>query len=196
MRWLRIAFGVAIVGAVTWAVLEYTEPHRALLVQGLESCERSRALAARLAGRSDITWKTTDLSGEPRSLADYRGRVVLLDFWYRNCGWCLQSMPQIEQLAAEFAEEFKDADFIVLGINSDEDSREAQAMVEQMRISYSTLRSEHEGRHIHEQYEVEMWPTFILLDARGTVRHAQVGYWPFLRHGLSAKIRRLLATKS
>ncbi len=55
-----------------------------------------------LIGQPSAEWKTTNLEGEPRSLESYRGKVVLLDFWYRGCGWCIRAMPQIKQLASDF----------------------------------------------------------------------------------------------
>jgi hypothetical protein len=41
----------------------------------------------------DFAWK--DLDGRPHALKDYRGKVVVLDFWHRNCPWCLRAMPQV-----------------------------------------------------------------------------------------------------
>ncbi len=64
----------------------------------LENAERF----GKLIGKPSEDWKTTISTVHPRSLEDYRGKVVLLDFWYRGCGWCIRAMPQLKQLADEF----------------------------------------------------------------------------------------------
>lgn len=41
-------------------------------------------------------------TGKKHALKHYRGKVVVLDFWYRNCGWCLRAMPQVKEAATHF----------------------------------------------------------------------------------------------
>ena len=45
---------------------------------------------AEMKGKPAADWKLDDLDGKSHALADYRGKVVLLDFWYRGCGWCIR----------------------------------------------------------------------------------------------------------
>src|SRR4029079_2071993 len=52
---------------------------------------------AALIGQPAENFQTTDLDGKPLALADLRGKVVLLDFWYRGCGWGVCRMPHIEE---------------------------------------------------------------------------------------------------
>ena len=47
-------------------------------------------------------WKTKDLAGKTHAFADYRGKVVILDFWYRRCAYCIKAMPQVARIAREF----------------------------------------------------------------------------------------------
>ena len=60
-------------------------------------------------------FKATDIDGEPISLADYRGKVVLVDFWATWCGPCLRAMPHI----VEAYDEFNARGFEIIGISLD-----------------------------------------------------------------------------
>ena len=39
-----------------------------------------------------------DQQGKTVKLADFKGKVIVLDFWYRGCGWCIMAMPQIKEV--------------------------------------------------------------------------------------------------
>jgi peroxiredoxin len=144
-------------------------------------------------GKPSQAWKTTDLAGQPHALADYRGKVVVLDFWYRGCGWCIRAMPQMKQLVEDFAAH----DVAVLGVNSDQDDNDAQFVIDKLKLNYPTLRNL-EGPskdQINSKYLVHAWPTLVVIDSKGIVRHFHSGYSPTLRHDLGEKIRELLAEK-
>lgn len=142
-----------------------------------------------LIGRPSPDWTTTDLEENPRSLEDYRGQVVLLDFWYRGCGWCIRAMPQIKQLAGDFA----GRNVAVLGINNDDNLDDARFVIEKLGLNYPTLQNDVPGGSIDAKYKVNLWPTLVVLDGKGIVRHIHTGYSPTLRHDLSEIIRELLA---
>ncbi len=48
-----------------------------------------------IVGHAAREWELKDLEGRPHALKDYRGKIVVLDFWYRNCIWCVRAMPQV-----------------------------------------------------------------------------------------------------
>ena len=47
-----------------------------------------------ILGHLAADWETKDLDGKTHSLKSYRGKVVILDFWYRGCGWCIRRCPR------------------------------------------------------------------------------------------------------
>jgi thiol-disulfide isomerase/thioredoxin len=128
-----------------------------------------------------------DLDGKSHSLKEYRGKVVVLDFWYRGCGWCVRAMPQINQLA----EDFKDQPVAILGMNTDREEKDAKFVVEAMALKYPNLKA----AGLPQKYGVQGFPTLILIGPDGTVRDLHVGYSPTLREDVAKEIRALLAAK-
>lgn len=119
-------------------------------------------------------------------MANYRGKVVLMDFWYRGCGFCIQAMPQLEQVA----DDFKNDPVVVLGINNDQDEQDARFVADKMHLTYAnTLR----GPEIPAKYGVHAFPTFIMIDQAGIVRYVRDGYTPQLREELDQAVRSVLS---
>lgn len=140
---------------------------------------------AEVLGRPSPDWEAKDLDGRPRKLADFRGRVVVLDFWYRGCGWCMRAMPQVKAVAREFA----DRPVAILGMCTDREEADARFVVERMRLDYPTIRAE----GIPAKYGVNGFPTLVILDQDGKVADIHVGYSPTLREDVSRAVRELLA---
>lgn len=140
---------------------------------------------AQVMNKPAADWTLSDLQGKSHSLSDYRGKVVVMDFWYRGCGWCIRAMPQINQLS----QDLKNDAVAVLGMNTDEDPKDAQFVVDKMGLRYQTLRA---GQDLPDKYGVQGYPTVIIVDARGVVRDVHVGYSPEIRHEIEATVRKLL----
>ncbi len=77
---------------------------------------------AEVVNKPAADWELKGLDGKTHPLAEYRGKVVVLDFWYRGCGWCIKAMPQLNALAEEFA----GRPVAVLGMNTDRNEPDAQ----------------------------------------------------------------------
>lgn len=156
--------------------------HRAELAKYLKN---QADHVAQVLNKPAADWTLTDLQGKSHSLADYRGKVVVMDFWYRGCGWCIRAMPQINQMS----QELKNDPVAVLGMNTDDDPKDAQFVVDKMGLRYQTLRA---SQDLPEKYGVQGFPTMIILDAQGVVRDVHVGYSQNLRHEVETTVRKLL----
>jgi thiol-disulfide isomerase/thioredoxin len=132
-------------------------------------------------------WELQGLDGKTHTLTEYRGKVVVLDFWYRGCGWCIKAMPQLSALAGQF----EGRPVVVLGMNTDRNEADAKFVSDAMGLKYATLRAE----GIPEKYGVHGFPTLILIDPEGTVRDVHVGYSPTLRTEVAKMIEGLLPLK-
>ncbi|NNF43017.1 MAG: TlpA family protein disulfide reductase [Phycisphaerales bacterium] len=140
---------------------------------------------SRIIGQPAPTFALPDLDGTPRDLAAERGRVVVLDFWYRACGWCVRAMPQIESLSARFA----GRPVTVLGVNVDRVRDDARLVVDRLGLTYPSVQAD--GK-LAAAYGVRSYPTLAVVDAEGVVRGVHVGYASTLEEDLAAFIETLL----
>jgi len=138
-------------------------------------------------GKPAASWKAPGLDGKAHDLADYRGKVVVLDFWYRGCGWCVRAMPQMNEVTEHFAGK----PVAVLGMNTDGDAGDAKLVVDVMGLKYDTIRI-HDDRELPGKYGVQGFPTVIVIDPEGIVRDVHVGYSKDLREKLTKSIEALL----
>jgi peroxiredoxin len=154
------------------------------MAEGLTGEAKRRA---EVVGKPAPPWELKDLGGKTHKLADYKGKVVVLDFWYRGCGWCMKAMPQVNQLAADF----QGQPVAVLAMCTDPDEKDARLVADKMKLTYPVLRAQ----GVPEKYKVQGFPTLIVIDPEGTVREFHVGYSPTLRDDVAKVIRGLLTKK-
>lgn len=123
---------------------------------------------AKLVNKPAPRWRAEDFADKRMSSDDLLGNVILLDFWYRACPWCIRSMPLIDMVA----EYFKGRPVVVLGVNTDKERDDALFVIEKMNPTYNNLR----GRDLIKKYGVTNYPTFIVIDRNGLVRRIKIGY--------------------
>jgi len=126
-------------------------------------------------------------TGEPISLEQLRGRVVLVDFWASWCAPCLHSLPMYEALRAEIGAE----NFEILAINVDEDLDSARRFLERRRIRLFIV---HDDGTIATAYAPPTMPTSYLLDRNGVIDTRNVGFRPEELDALRERIHALLET--
>jgi peroxiredoxin len=146
------------------------------------------AAAAQTAGDApaapDFTLKSA--SGENLRLSEYRGQVVLLNFWATWCGPCRQEMPPLNALH----ERYQRLGFVVLGVSIDDDPRVATRMAQQLGVSYPILFDT--DKDISRLYEVRAMPSTYLIDRDGRVRHVHLGYRDGYIDTYQQQVRQLL----
>ena len=147
---------------------------------GLDEAEHTR----NVVNKPSPDWASTDIDGKPAALADYRGKLVVMDFWYRGCGWCIYAMPQVIQVANDYAGK----DVVVLGMNTDQKEADARFVIDALGIKYPTIKAS----ELPAKYGVQAFPTLIILDQAGVVRDIHRGYSPTLREDVAKKIDELL----
>jgi thiol-disulfide isomerase/thioredoxin len=113
-----------------------------------------------------------DLDGKPLKLSDYRGKVILLDFWGSWCGPCRVMMPH----ARELAKRLEGKPFALVGVNSDETRDKAKALIEKEGITWRSFwNGGGPGGPISTRWNIQGWPTLYLIDHEGVIRHKFIG---------------------
>lgn len=160
---------------------------KAVLLGALISILAASSLAASdLAGQTAPDFALKSASGKNLRLSEFRGDVVMINFWATWCGPCRQEMPLLDELYSRYQR----VGFSLLGVNIDDDSRRAMQMVEDLGVNFPVLFDER--KEVSKLYEVEAMPVTVLLDREGTVRHIHYGYKPGYEEQYLTEIRSLL----
>ena len=139
-----------------------------------------------LAGQDAPDFVLKSASGSNLRLSEYRGDVVMINFWATWCGPCRQEMPLLNDLYLRY----KRVGFSLLGVNIDDDSSRAMEMAEELGVSFPVLFDDR--KEVSRLYQVEAMPVTVLVDREGKVRHVHLGYKPGYEEKYLTQIRSLL----
>jgi thiol-disulfide isomerase/thioredoxin len=112
-------------------------------------------------------WKLTDAEGREHALSEYRGKVVVLDFWATWCGPCAKVMPGMEKLQKKYG----GRGVVVFGVNSWETGDPVAAM-KKKGCTYTLLLK---GEEMAPSYGVTSLPVVYVIGADGRVVYSHAG---------------------
>jgi peroxiredoxin len=113
--------------------------------------------------------ESRNLKAEKASLADYRGKVVVLDFWATWCIPCKEMIPH----ERDMVEKFKDKPFALVSISVDEEKKELEEFLGKERMPW-THWWDGPGAPFVKQWNVHTFPTIYVIDAKGVIRHKHI----------------------
>ncbi|MEZ4699117.1 MAG: TlpA disulfide reductase family protein [Rhodothermales bacterium] len=110
--------------------------------------------------------------GQTITLADYRGKVVFLDFWASWCGPCRRELPYLGELKRHFPE----ASFEVIAINIDDEKANMNDFLKDIkpRIAFPVVFDPE--KKLPALYDIDSMPTSLVVDANGVVRYWHSGF--------------------
>jgi thiol-disulfide isomerase/thioredoxin len=110
-----------------------------------------------------------DMSGKTVRLSDYKGKVVLLEFWATWCPPCRESVPGLEKLHKEY----KDRGLVLLAVSMDEGGwDEVRSFITESKITYSVLKGTED---IAIKYQVRAIPMMLVLNKEGKIAKRYLG---------------------
>jgi peroxiredoxin len=123
-----------------------------------------------LPGKEAPDFVLKALDGRNVRLSEYRGQVVLVNFWARWERDSRLEIPALDRINITYNR----AGLVVLGVSVDEDSRRAHEFAEEMKVTYPMLFDT--SADIGRDYLLQKLPMTILVDREGVVRYSNVGY--------------------
>jgi len=122
-----------------------------------------------LVGKQAPEIQATDIHGEPVSLAQLKGKTVLLDFWTTWCPPCQSDASSIEKLNQKYGEK----SLAVIGVSVDEDRTTVESYLKKHPHTYRVVLSS-ENR-LPPPYQVGVFPTYLIISPDGTLMTAEQG---------------------
>jgi thiol-disulfide isomerase/thioredoxin/tRNA A-37 threonylcarbamoyl transferase component Bud32 len=138
-------------------------------------------------GRVAADIDAEDFTGQKFKLSDYRGKVVVVDFWANWCGYCRQMYPQERRMV----ERLKDRPFALLGVNCDDNKSDVLRDIQRQGISWRSWWDGGQGDlRIAKKWQVTAFPTIYVLDHKGIIRYRYTGLCgPELDHAVEELLK-------
>ena len=130
------------------------------------------ALAADPTGSPAPAFTLGSSAGSNVSLAQYKGQVVMLNFWASWCGPCRQEMPLLESIYKKYNR----MGFTLIGVNVEPDSNAANQWLKQTPVSFPILYDK--DSKVSKMYDVAGMPSTVIIDRTGKLRVLHRGYKP------------------
>ncbi len=164
----KIIFGILGVLIVTLTFLYLSRPAIA-----------QKATATGANGIKAADFNLTDTDGKKVKLSDYKGKVVILDFWATWCPPCVKEIPHFNQLSKTYASK----GLVVLGVSVDQDGAPAVLKFKKKTtVDYRIAISDDATHRTYQSYlpkdEQGGIPFTFVIDKQGIIRQHYVGYRP------------------
>jgi thiol-disulfide isomerase/thioredoxin len=180
------------------ARLRAARPERARSVAGAFAAAVLLLLVWVSVARADqtrfVAWKDAktpllslrDLAGRTHALADYRGKVVLVNFWATWCEPCREEMPSMQRLRERLA----GRPFAILAVNYGESEIRAADFVKRSAFDLTVLLDP--GQAAARAWRVRILPASVLVGPDGRARYAVIGEIDWMSRDAVATVERLL----
>ena len=132
----------------------------------------------------DFTLHT--MNGPNMRLQEQRGKVVMINFWATWCGPCRQEMPHLDRLY----DKYKSSGFVLMGINVDDDTRNAAAVAAKLGVRFPVLLDT--DKQVSRLYDLSTMPSTVIVDRDGKVRYVHRGYLSGYEDTYDKQVRELL----
>ena len=116
-------------------------------------------------------WSLISLEDKTVNLSDYKGKLVLIDFFYKSCYPCMLALPALQNLH----EKYNDKGLKIIGIDpyDTKEKDDIDNFLAKRGVTYTVLLG---GKDIAKEYHVSGYPTIYLIDKEGKILFTQVGY--------------------
>jgi peroxiredoxin len=124
--------------------------------------------------------------GSTIDLSQFKGQVVMINFWASWCVPCRQEMPLLETIYKKY----KPLGFTLIGVNVEPDQKDAESFLKQTPVSFPVLFDA--KSQVSGLYNVQVMPTTVFIDRKGNVRLVHQSYQPGAENLYLDQIRTLL----
>ena len=187
-RWVIAA--VAALGLGLLTVFGVLGPEQAVVVEKppveFARNDASAGPVCKSDSKANLNFTVKDMNGASVKLADYKGKVLLVNFWATWCPPCKAELPGLIQLY----DQYKDKGLVVLGISGDDDAETLRAFASEWKINYPMLVGRDENDLLDAYGPIFGYPISVIVGRDGAVCGRHVG--PATKEQFEQEIRALL----
>lgn len=132
-----------------------------------------------------------DLQGQPRNLRDFKGRVVIVNFWATWCGPCVAEMPSLQKLRERINAGAAEPRIEVLAVNMAESPAKVKAFVQRLGVTFPVLLDGDEDAK--DAWKVRFVPATFIVGADGRIRYSYFGDADWASDEIVARISAIAA---
>jgi peroxiredoxin len=186
-------WGIAAVGAVGVGVLTMSSlmgPSKKVVVPDKDDAPKMAAAhetpACKADGQANLDFTVKDMNGARVKLADYKGKVILVNFWATWCPPCKAEIPGF----IELYDEYKDKGLVILGVSGDDDAETLKAFASEWKINYPMIVGRDEQALLDSYGPIYGYPISVIVGRDGSVCGKHVG--PATKEEFEREIKALL----
>lgn len=156
---------LVLIGLVAYGGYDYFKKSPSETIQITKS-ENKQLRTGILKGQLAPDFVLTDLKGTTVQLSDFKGKIVLVNFWATWCPPCQVEMPHMQNIF----QDFKAKDVVILGVNmtlTEENLEDVQTFVNEQQLTFPIVMDEKSD--VVQTYQVVAYPTTYLLDTEGVI---------------------------
>jgi thiol-disulfide isomerase/thioredoxin len=187
-RWVIAAVAALALGVLTVSGL--LGPSKPVVVETppVESARADvpRTTVCKAESQANLNFTVKDMNGASVRLADYKGKVLLVNFWATWCPPCKAELPGL----IELYDQYKDKGLVVLGISGDDDAETLRAFATEWKIKYPMIVGRDENDLLDAYGPIFGYPISVIVGRDGAVCGKHVG--PATKEEFEREIKALL----
>jgi peroxiredoxin len=187
VRWAIAAAAAVGVGVLTVSGL--MGPEKAVVVDppaAVAASGASQTPACKADGKANLDFTVKDMNGASVKLSDYKGKVILVNFWATWCPPCKAELPGL----IELYDRYKDQGLVVLGISGDDDPETLRAFASEWKINYPMIVGRDETQLMDSYGPIYGYPISVIVGRDGALCGKHVG--PATKEEFEREIKALL----
>ena len=182
-RWIIAAAAALGVGVLTVAgMMGRSKP---VVIDGVSSDGKATP-ACTAESQANLDFNVKDMNGASVRLADYKGKVILLNFWATWCPPCKTELPGF----VELYDQYKDKGLVILGISGDDDAETLRTFAKEWNLNYPMIVGRDETALLDAYGPIFGYPITVLVGRDGAVCGRHVG--PATKEQFEREIKALL----
>jgi peroxiredoxin len=186
-RWVIAAVAALALGVLTMSGMFGPSKRVELETPPIEFArDAARSPICKAEGKANLNFTVKDMNGASVRLADYKGKVILVNFWATWCPPCKAELPGL----IELYDQYKDKGLVVLGISGDDDAETLRAFATEWKIKYPMIVGRDENELLDAYGPIFGYPISVIVGRDGALCGKHVG--PATKEEFEREIKALL----